>query len=443
MLRIFRSLSSVKLTLILLILLILLSIIGTLIPQGQELSFYQKYFPRLTGLILFIKFDHLYRSELFLSLVLLFLLNLIFCSARQLGSKIKRLQNESEFFSEASSTLEEKKIRTKVPADLKFDPNLLISALEKKRYQPKISEEKDRTTVFARKGVFGLFGPEIVHLGLVIIIIGGLVSAFLSYRRQVALVQGKTAEIPGRNISLRLDKFTTEYYPNGAVKSWKSAVSVIEDNQVRATSLIEVNHPFKYRDLSFFQMSYGQDWDSPSIELEIKTKDQPIRTIATRPGETSKIDDNLSLRVLNFVPDFQIDSSGQVVSRSAEPNNPAALVEIQAERKPVFSGWVFYLYPDFTRFHRKTRTDLEITIKKFEAPVFSVLEASSDPGTSLVWIGSMIMMLGLFASFYLPYRELRILIEANGQTKILPYARKNREGFFKEIEEVLESLNRK
>lgn len=437
---VFRYLSSVRLAVVLLILIILLSIIGTLIPQGQELSFYQNYLPRVASLIVFLGFNHLYRSPLFLSLVFLFLLNLLFCSIKQLGAKLKRLKSKYGLAFDSSCELESEKIRLKLPKHLKADPNLLIFTLQKKKYQIKTATENDRKLILARKGIPGLFGPEIVHLGLMIIIIGGLVSALLSYRTSIAFIEGETAKIPGKNFSLRLDKFTTEYYPNGSVKDWKSSVSVIEDNQVRASALIEVNHPFKYGGLNFYQMSYGQDWEKAAVELEVKTKETPARRITLKAGEMTKIDPGLTIRVLSFVPDFQIDSAGQVFSRSPEPNNPAVLVEIQSEGQPAFSGWVFYLYQHFTSFHRKTRPDLEVTLKKFEAPVFSVLEASSDPGSKLVWIGSALLMLGLLFSFYLPYKELRILVDSSGQVRILPYARKNRDGFLREIDQLLEDL---
>lgn len=443
MFRILRFLLSVKLAVFLLAIIILMSIIGSLIPQAQEPGFYQKYFPRLAGLIITLKFDHLFRSPLFLSLVFLLLLNLLFCTLKQLGTKVKRLRNESGFPAELLSTVDEKKEEIKIPARIRSAPSLLTSKLQKKHYRVKIIGEKAQRIILARKGITALFGPEIVHLGLMIIIAGGLVTALLSFRTTIAFSEGQTVEIPGKLFSLRLDRFKTEYYPDGSVKAWKSEVSAVEHGQVRRSGLVAVNHPLKYGGLRFYQMSYGQDWDSAEVELEVKTGDKIIRNIVLKPGEISRIGDTLSLKVRSFVPDLQIDSSGQVINRSPEPNNPAALVEIEAEGNTVFSGWVFYLYPDFTRFHRKIRTDLEVNLKKFEAPVFSVLEASSDPGSTFIWAGSTFLMLGLLASFYLRFRELRILVEDSGHPKIFLYTRKNRREFLREIEQLLEDLNDK
>lgn len=438
---IFKFLSSIRLTLILLILIIILSIIGSLIPQEQELSFYQNSLPRLAGLITFLGFDHLYRSPLFLSLVFLFLLNLLFCSIKQFRVKLKRLSRPAEFM--PSLEMETEKPGLKLPKNFKFDQELLFSALKKNKYKIKQLKENEHLLILARKGVAGLFGPEIVHLGLIIIILGGLISALFSYRTTLALIEGETAEIPGKNFSLRLDKFTTEYYPDGSIKDWKSTVSIIKNDRVNTQAVIEVNHPFSYGGLSFYQMSYGQDWDRASVELELKIGEKPATTITLKSGESTRTADGLSLKLLSFVPDFQISSNGQVSSRSPEPQNPAALVEIKNADQTIFSGWIFYLAKNLTHFQRKAWPEIEVNLKNFSAPQFSVLEASSDPGSQSVWLGSGLLILGLFFSFYFPYKELKLLIDSNGQIKIFPYAKKNRQDFLNEIGVLLENLNKK
>ncbi|MGC8892066.1 MAG: hypothetical protein C0168_06125 [Candidatus Aminicenantes bacterium] len=436
-----RLLSSLRLAIILLFLIILLSIIGTIIPQGEALSFYQEHFPATSRLIAFLGLDHLYRSPVFLSLVFLFLLNLLLCSFHQFLGKISRLRSWTKLSGDSSEEENEIKIKLKPSEDHQTRAEAIIIALKKKKYHLKTRTENERKIILARKGYPGLFGPEIVHLGLIIIIIGGLLSALFTYRTSLALLEGESITVPEKNFSLQLNKFLTEYYPDGSVKSWKSLISVIEDHQPSAKAAVEVNRPFKYKGLNIYQISYGQDWDRTAVELEIKTEDMPMRKIILAAGQTTKINSDLRIRVSNFVPDFQVDSSGQIISRSAEANNPAALVEIQSDNQTIFSGWVFYFYPDFTRFQRKTRPGVTVFLKSFTAPVFSVLEISSDPGSNLVWAGSIFMMLGLIGSFYFKYRELRIIIDSSGRVSLRPYARQNRLGLINEIKKLEEDLN--
>jgi cytochrome c biogenesis protein len=273
---------------------------------------------------------------------------------------------------------------------------------------------------------------------LIVIIAGGLVSALFSQRIAIALLEGQTEKIPDKGFSIRLDKFSTEFYPDGSVKDWKSLVSVIENGQVLSQKMIEVNRPLAYGGLEFFQMSYGLDWDQVQVELEINFSGSSARTFSLKTGSYHRINESRQVRLLSFIPDFQLDSAGQATSRSAEARNPAALVEILEGGKPVFSGWVFYYHPEFGRFHRQISPGPEVRLKDFSAPPFSVLEASSDPGTNLVWAGSFLILLGLLASFYFPYKELRILIQPGRGPIITAFSRRNQVSFIRELEDLTE-----
>ena len=223
-----RFLSSLKLTIVLLILIIVLSVIGTLIPQGEEPAFYQNYFARWSGLILSLQLDHLYRSSLFLSVTFLFLLNILFCSLRQLPAKFKQLRGEIESIPLGVQPAVNRKLATGFSDWFEASPDSLLAELKKRHYQIKIKEAGEKKTLVAQKERSGLLGPEIVHLAIMVIIVGGLISALFSQRIELALTEGQTADLPGKDFSLRLERFTTDYYPDGSIKSWKSLVSILD-----------------------------------------------------------------------------------------------------------------------------------------------------------------------------------------------------------------------
>ncbi|MBC7349811.1 MAG: cytochrome c biogenesis protein ResB [Candidatus Aminicenantes bacterium] len=443
MARAWRFLSSLQLAIVLLILIIILSIIGTLIPQEQAPDFYRQYLPRLAGLVSFLQFDHLYRSPLFLSLVFLFLLNLFFCSVKQLPARFKRLKARADEKWDYGASQLDKKASLKLGEWLENNPLQLVSLFRQHGYRVRLEQQAEQKSLLARKGLLGLFGPELVHLGLIIIIAGGLASAIFSQRLTLALVEGQSEQVAGHSFSLRLDRFTTEFYPDGSVKDWKSLVAVIKNGQVCRQQVIEVNHPLKYDRWHIFQVSYGQDWDRALVELEVNLGSSPARTIQVETGESAPIQNGLQLRLISFLPDFQLDASGQAFSRSPQPANPAALLEITEGGRAVFSGWVFYRYPELKHYRRQSRNDLDVRLKNFEAPPFSVLEVSSDPGTGLVWLGSALLVLGLLAAFYFPYREVRLVHRAGQPPTFLVYARKNQEAFWQEIKNLLGLKNKK
>lgn len=432
-----KFLTSIRLTIFLLLLIILLLIIGTLIPQDQQPDFYQKYLSRFSGLILFLKFNHLYRSPIFLSLVFLLLLNLLFCSLKQLPSRLQRLNSGDENQLKDSCPKLTPGDRLKLEHWLEMEALQLEALFKKRGFRLKILQTEDKKFFLARKGLAGLFGPELVHLGLIVIISGGLISAIFSQRISLALQEGQIQEIPGKNFALRLDKFTTEYYPDGSVRDWKSQVSVIENGRMKLQKTIEVNHPLKYERLRFFQMGYGQDWEQTAMELELKISADRVSRVRLKPEETIDFAEGYRLKAHSFLPDFRVDARGQAASGSAEPVNPAVLVEIHQAGRQIFFGWVLARHPELSCYQRSTKPELEIRLLNFSAPSFSVLEASSDPGANLVWSGCAFLLLGLLASFYFPYREVRILHQSGIPPVLMIYARKNQETFKQEIYNLL------
>jgi len=434
-----KFITSLKLTIVLIILLIMLAVLGTLLPQNEEPSFYQEHYSGKSSFILSLGLDHLYRSPLFLSVAFLFLLNLTACSLKNLLTKISRLKVKSAEFKPVSK---EDRFLTERLNQVRPEISLLADLLKKKSFRVKTLELKNETLISARKGLVGLLGPEIVHFGLLLIILGGLGSALLSYRTSIALLEGEQAKLEGKNLALRLDRFTTEFYPNGAVRDWKSQVSILEDNQVKTSGTIEVNRPLSFKGLNFYQMSYGYDWDRTRLKLIIKSGNESITT-EINAGQSKVIGPGLELKSVSFIPDVQIDNKGQVFSRSAEPANPAVLLQLEEDKKVIFSGWVFYLHPDFNRFHRKTKEDLEIKLDSFSAPEFSVVEAVQDPAANLVWLGCFLLVVGLFASFYFPYRELTIIKRADGHYAAMSICRKSRDRFSAEMTELAQTINKK
>ncbi|WP_311531281.1 cytochrome c biogenesis protein ResB [uncultured Anaerococcus sp.] len=78
--KIIKSFYSMRTGIILLIIIALTSIIGTLIPQGNDPRFYLEAYPSFGKIILLCDFDKVYSSWWYILLTLLLLVNLLFCS---------------------------------------------------------------------------------------------------------------------------------------------------------------------------------------------------------------------------------------------------------------------------------------------------------------------------------------------------------------------------
>lgn len=446
---IWKVFASLKLAVVLLILLALASALGTLVPQGGTTADYQARYGRLGRVIILLQLDHAYSSVWFVGLLGLFTANLVVCTLSRFSPKWRRLARPSvrEDPARVRAMRWNAAMEKKVPMDKVFEA--AAGLLSEARYRVRSSREGERAFLLARRNSLGWLGPDIVHLGLLVVLGGGIASGLLATRSSLALTEGETAAVPRAGFSVRLDRFETEYYPGGGVKDWKSALTVIDGGGPAAAGTIEVNHPLRYRGFNFYQSGYGRDWAGAELEVEVRKKNDPAfsRRFTVKPGGRLELDDTDLSRVelRSFVPDFVLGEGNRVMSRSDEPRNPAALIEAFRGEEQVFQGWVFANYPDFQGMKRTGDSPALFYLRNVRATQYSVIEAARDPGAPVVWVGCTVLTLGLALAFYRRPSEIRVFMrEEGGRVEITAggLSHGNRERFRSEFEAFTQALRR-
>jgi len=440
--------SSVKLAIFLLIFITIASILGTLIPQHRSPAEYLDRYGDIANILIRLEFTKLYQSWWFISLLFLFAVNILICTLTRLSPKLKKA------FQPKFETEKKRLLSLKINTSFKKNQNLektlsdVKQRLSSKHYRVKTAPSENRMLLLAQKRILGLFGSDIVHLGLIIIIIGGIISGFGGFRTNLTISEGETIPVPQANFELRLDKFVTEYHPNGSVRDWKSTLSVLESGSEVLSKTIEVNHPLSHKGFVFYQSSVGWDWKNPTLEIWAKKKNDPafLKKFELGVGEKAPLgEENIEITVLNFVPDFIIGENNEIATRSLNPNNPAAYIEGWQEGKKLFSSWIFAKFPDFGRMHSDVETDLSFEFKDLKAAQYSGIQMAKDPGVNLIWVGCTLLMVGLCVAFFWPPREIKILLEEiQNKTDVTAggIATKNREDFQSEFDKIMESLRR-
>jgi cytochrome c biogenesis protein len=440
--------SSVKLAIFLLIFITLASILGTLIPQHRSPAEYVDRYGDIANFLIRLEITKLYQSWWFVSLLFLFAVNILICTLTRLSPKLKKA------FRPKFETEKKKLLSLKTEANFKKNQNLektktdVQRILSSKHFRLKTDQSENTVFLLARKRVLGLFGSDIVHLGLLIIILGGIISGLGGFRTSLNISEGETLPVPQANFKLRLDKFITEYHPNGSVRDWKSTLTVLENGLDVLSKTIEVNHPLSHKGFVFYQSSVGWDWKNPTLEIWAKKKNDPayLKKFELGVGEKAQLgEDNIEITVLNFVPDFIIGANNEIATRSRDPNNPAAYIEGSKEGEKVFSSWIFAKFPDFGRMHSDIETDLSFEFKDIKAAQYSGIQMAKDPGVNLIWVGCTLLMVGLLVAFFWPPREIKIILEeSQNKTDVTAggIATKNREEFQSEFENIMNSLRR-
>jgi len=219
LLRFFRS---IRLALILIAYLVVTSIVASLIPQGRDSAFYAHEFsPVLARLITVLSLDNFFRSLLFLVPAALFFVNLTVCTVYRLATRIKR------------------KARLRL-------------------------------------------GPDIIHIGLIILMLAGIVTLFGRREGSVYLAPGDSVKIPG-GYELVLNSFTYEVYRDGRPKEWVSDVEFGKSVSKARKYRIKVNKPLKAGTLNIFQYSYR---DLSSVVLKALSGEKNGTTYSMHPGNS-------------------------------------------------------------------------------------------------------------------------------------------------------------
>jgi cytochrome c biogenesis protein len=196
---IIRFFRSVRLTVVLILFIILFALLSTLVEQGKPAEYYsQHYSPFVAGLITVSGLQNYTSSLLFIVSTGLFILNLGTCTIHRLLTR-------------------------------------------------------------ARTKAVRHFGPDLIHVGLLILAVGALITAGLRKEQDFTMGPGDAVNLPG-GYTMSLASFDFQKYPDGRPKAWISTVDLTKDSKpFRKGVKIEVNHPLELGLLKVYQTSYATE----------------------------------------------------------------------------------------------------------------------------------------------------------------------------------------
>ena len=436
----FRSL---KLTIFLFILLAILSIIGTLITQNATRSDYiQRYGLGLYEVLNFFNLFDMYHSWWFSAILLLLVINLIFCSINRfpgVWSQISRPPTGLEdSMLKVLPYVERVQIKTK--GEAKADEN--IRTYLKKRFgNPIPFEAESSITLFSEKGRFSRLGVYITHLSLLIILIGGILGSLYGFKGHVEILERETVdqiflrikdqEVPKPiDFSVRCDDFKITYYDlpgrkEKHVKEYTSLLTILENGKEVLKKTVQVNHPLHYKGLAFYQANYGTVHD---VILGIQWRSKKEKTTFKGPeGVTVPVpNSNNLIRVLQYTP--QVHNFGEGVQ--------VVLFKPNQEPRP------FWLLKAFPKFDEQRQDEFILTFEGDSPREYTGLQVTKDPGVWVVWIGCGLMIFGLIVSFFFSHQRVwvRIPKSPGGEIVLAGSANKNRLGFEKTFGQLVDRV---
>ena len=401
--------SSLKLAVALMITLAILATVGTIIQQGEQPEVYIKEYGE-TAYWWFTKLGitDLYHQWWFTSVLVLLCINSLTCFHQRFPAIWRSIMQDK--VNVTLPFIENLKRSTTVdlPGDRQRVTETLALTLAERGYRVLLNKGTQETTLYATKGIMGRVAAHVAHLSVTVIIAGGLLGTVVGFRDFGVCLEGQSYHIPQGGFDLHVDKFWIDYYDNGAVKSYNSTLSVIEDGATKLTKTITVNDPLVYKGIWFYQSSYGDSWDrveKARVVVRDKATEKVVgEAILDWQKEATLKDLGLKLQLTDFVADFGFDPKDRrVYSKTVEHENPAIKLAITEGDRPLNAPWIFYNYPDLF--------DIQGSKYKFEltgylTKKFTGLQIAKDPGVIIVWIGSTLLVVGVMLSALVFHRRI-------------------------------------
>lgn len=336
--KILKFISSMRFAIILLVILALTCTVGSFITQKQTYVWYgARYGERTAALIIALHLDDVFHSWYFILISAFLCLNLLLCNVIRLPGLIKRSKSASTF-----------------------------------------------------RSALGVWGAWITHVGVLLLLLGYSLGQ-MTYQEFAAYgVPGQSMAIGDTGLVLTIDDFRIDLREDDTVEQYTSDITVydIAKSSEGKSSSVSVNHPADLYGLRFYQNSTG--W---AAKISVSKGGEPLQENIVCAGDYLAVADLPDLVVYfnAFYPDYVLVTGQGPATLSSKLNNPGYLYSIYYQGQLI--GMNVLLKDD-------ALTIDDYSVRFTEPQSYTLLQIKKDSFTPLAFAGGIIVLLGLFLSFY-------------------------------------------
>ncbi|MDO5728780.1 MAG: cytochrome c biogenesis protein ResB [Actinomycetaceae bacterium] len=423
--RVYRLLYSKLLGVLVILAMAAVSLLGTLImqapmakatdPQGyaQWLEVARGKYGGWTPIFDALGFFSIWTSPLFLGITVLLAMSIIACTTHRLPLLIDktihpRTHVSDNFFRHAQ-------YRASIPTHDTAEDALARTreVIRSQHYRVLEDEKAPDTRLYADRFRFGPFGTVIAHASFVIILAAFAVSAFTGFEMSIEAPVGEPIAV-GHETGLTIEatSFEDSYDDKGRPLDYVSHLVLSRDGQFIKEQDVRVNTPLVYDGVRFHQASFG-------IAAQVEIIDS-VGNIVVDQAVPLKWTSNDGMNAVGRVDLPDIDrqiivvtpASGQAMS----PIDPGtAVFEIyqlstgnRLGAGPVNQG------------ESEQIGDLTCAFEREQQ--YAGLIVRRDPGTMWMWVGSALLIIGMFMTFGLRHRRLWARVEEREEGAVIHIA---------------------
>ncbi len=337
--------------------------------------------------------------------------------------------------------------------------------------------EDGRITVFAESNVWNRIGAYIVHVGLLTIFIGGLLTVKMGAGGLMQITPGEMTSafdtfemtLDGPKMGKAVVPFQVEctdlqqklIRPEGNLDSsntidWLSFVR-IRDGAFQKDEVVHLNNPVDYRGYRFFQSKFDPIGNARSVMISFEpVGGGELKRVTIPRGETVNVDGIGQVAYRGFYSHFQLGEGG-AVNASPDYKNPVAQIEVvrlDGKRQAVLAfnpqmADSVLANPD--RFVDKATDENplliaghKVVLRDFEkVGTAHILAVQYDPGRIPFYVGSTILVGALLFVFFLSHQRVWAVIEPGGEGSKVYFGgntNRNRPAFESRFNSLVESV---
>ena len=434
-------LGSMRLAVVLLTLITLAAIIGGIVPQASITpnagEIYRAYGPFWYRLITRLALDDVFHSAWFFALLSVFAVNLVLCTTQRLRGSIRRAFGRDEFV----AVSENRSIAIETTLERGQMVNQLMYGLRRlgfRRIRQASDSSSGKLQLVVHRFRWSILGADLVHLGILVILIGGLLGVLRQEGtlrlndwevglRIPACGSGSEGDCVPLPFDVQVDDFGVELYPeSGRTRMFWADLSFWRGDELVDRGRTAVNRPYSIRGVGFYPWRYGADVSSAEVRLHVFETQREMVTseIILRVGETITLP-NVDLRVsaLRYFQTFALDDSGQVVDLgNVSGGHSAVLLQIDSATGdiPSYRDLALPFLADTV-----TQPDYVFILADARIPASMQIHYVRSPGYRVVWVGFLLVMIGLAGALYFAHVCLRLTID-DGSVMVTAESRKAR-----------------
>lgn len=436
--RVIKTLRSRRYAVTFIILIIISLVLATTIPQRNRVSeaewfHFRSNYPELVKIIKTTGLDHIYTTWWFLTIVGLFSLNIGLNLSERVRFSFRQFHDERQI---GASQIETMPLKSRI-STTRINGSIweqVEDILKGFRYRVK----RYADGLFATKGRIGYWWVPMFHGGLLIILLGVLVSGVFRFSATFEISEGQqfhgrdedflnrwyglVKHRPKMDFILTLKKYRVEYWDVKRPKLYQSIIEIKDKDGIVFTRVVEMNKPLRYRGYSFYQTKY---WGySALFGLMKRNGHDEERGYVNLPYQADYSGKTLK-------QDFIIPGPGFQAFLEYEPSESGIIsMEIKDGLKTVYTG----------RLKKEETVELNDRRLKFYGIVkWTGMYVSSDPGVVVVYIGFALLVLSSLGMVFIYPRKLWVGV--NGDSVIIGAdTGRRREEFRGEFEKIVNRL---